>query len=208
MKAKIVTLDNKEAGDIALNADVFGAEVRKDILHRVVRWQLAARQSGNHKTKLKSEVHGTTKKPHNQKGTGNARQGDRTGPHMRGGYMAHGPVVRSHAIGLNKKVRALGLKCALSHMALTKKLVILKDAELKAAKAKDLLKNLAALNLTKSVLVIDGEMVNQNFLKAAGNLHGIDILPTQGINVYDILKHDTLLLTVSAVEALTKRLAK
>lgn len=205
MKAKVFTIDNKESGEITLNADIFGAAPRKDILARVVNWQLAKRRAGTHKTKGISEISGTTKKPHAQKGTGRARQGSLRSPHMRGGAVIFGPVVRSHEFSLPKKVRQLGLKVALSAKAADNQLVILKDANLKSAKVKDFKKAVANFGW-KSALIIDGETVNENLKKATANIHKIDVLPTIGANVYDILNHENLVLTEAAVKQLEERL--
>jgi large subunit ribosomal protein L4 len=205
MKAKVFTIDNKESGEITLNADIFGAPKRADILARVVNWQLAKRRAGTHKTKGISEISGTTKKPHAQKGTGRARQGSLRSPHMRGGAVIFGPVVRSHGFSLPKKVRQLGLKVALSAKAAENQLVILKDANLKSAKVKDFKKVVANFGW-KSALIIDGDSINENLQKATKNIHKIDVLPTIGANVYDILNHENLILTESAVKQLEERL--
>ena len=205
MKAKIVSLDNKSSSDITLNKDVFGLEVRKDILARVVNWQLAKKQAGTHNTKERGDITGTTKKPFRQKGTGNARQGSLKGPHQRGGGVAHGPEPRSHAYKLPKKIRQLGLKTALSLKLSEGKLQVLDSAKVKSPKTKDLGDKISKLGLS-SALFIDGNEVDGNFKKAANNLKGIDILPEKGANVYDILKHDNLVLTVDAVKKLEERL--
>ena len=204
MKIDVITLDNAAAGSIDLNEAVFGVEVRTDILHRVVRWQLAKRQSGNHKTKIVSEVSGTTKKPFKQKGTGNARQGSLRSAQFRGGGVIFGPVVRSHAHDLPKKVRALGLRNALSAKVASGKLVILDDTSA-SGKTRDLVSQVKALGWG-SALVIDGSQVNENFALAARNIIGLDVLPSQGANVYDILRRDTLVLTKAAVANLEERL--
>ena len=206
LKFAVKSLDNKESGSIELSADVFGVPVRSDLLHRAVQWQLAGRRSGNHKTKTISEISGTGKKPYKQKGTGNARQGSTRSAQMRGGATIFGPVVRSHAIDLPKKVRALALRIALSSKAAAGKLVILSDAKAKSFKTKDMTKSLAGLGLT-SALVIDGNDIDVNFARATNNIPHIDVLPTAGANVYDILRHDTLVLTKDAVDLLTARLA-
>lgn len=205
MKIDVITLDNAAAGSIDLNEAVFGVEVRTDILHRVVRWQLAKRQSGNHKTKIVSEVSGTTKKPFKQKGTGNARQGSLRSAQFRGGGVIFGPVVRSHAHDLPKKVRALGLRNALSAKVASGKLVVLDDTSA-SGKTRDLVSQVKALGWG-SVLVIDGSQVNENFALAARNIIGLDVLPSQGANVYDILRRDTLVLTKAAVANLEERLS-
>ncbi|MCA1939399.1 MAG: 50S ribosomal protein L4 [Caenispirillum bisanense] len=204
MKVDVITLDNKSAGSVELAEDIFGLDVRGDLLHRVVRWQLAKRQAGTHKTKGISEISGTTKKPYKQKGTGHARQGSLRSPQYRGGATIFGPVVRSHAHDLPKKVRKLGLKTALSAKAKDGKLVVL-DAAADVAKTKELAAKFKALGWS-SVLIIDGEQVNEQFSRAARNIVGIDVLPQQGANVYDILRRDTLVLTKAAVEKLEERL--
>ncbi|WP_404380688.1 50S ribosomal protein L4 [Caenispirillum salinarum] len=205
MKVDVITLDNKSAGSVELAEDIFGLDVRADLLHRVVRWQLAKRQAGTHKTKGISEISGTTKKPFRQKGTGHARQGSMRSPQFRGGATIFGPVVRSHAHDLPKKVRKLGLKTALSAKAKDGKLVVLDAATSESGKTKDLVKQLAALGWS-SALIIDGENVNDVFARAARNIVGVDVLPQQGANVYDILRRDTLVLTKDAVAKLEERL--
>lgn len=205
MKATVITLDNKKSGEVTLDKSIFGLPARADILHRVVLWQQAKRQSGNHKTKGVSEISGTTKKPWKQKGTGRARQGSTRSPQFRGGAVIFGPVVRSHAHDLPKKIRALGLKTALSVKLAEGKLSILDTAELKEAKTKTLQAQLATLGWG-SVLVIDGNETNTNFVKAAANLHGVDVLPQIGANVLDILGHDHVAITKSGLELLEERL--
>lgn len=206
LKLAIKTLDNKESGSVELNSSVFGVPVRSDILHRAVNWQLASRQSGNHKTKGINEVSGTGKKPFAQKGTGRARQGSMRSAQMRGGANAFGPVVRSHAIDMPKKVRALALRIALSSKVESGKLIILADTKAKSHKTKDMVGNLAALGVT-SALFISGNEVDVNFARATNNIPYMDVLPSAGANVYDILRHDTLVLTKDAVDVLTARLA-
>jgi large subunit ribosomal protein L4 len=206
MKAKVYTFDNKESGEITLSDSVFGAPARKDILARVVNWQLAKRRGGNHKTKGISEISGTTKKPHNQKGTGRARQGSLRSPHMRGGAVIFGPVVRDHGFSLPKKIRALGLKTALSAKAANNQLFIIKDADLKSPKVKDFKKIIANFGWT-SALIIDADSINENLRMATASIHKFDVLPTIGANVYDILNHDNLVLTEAAVKKLEERLA-
>ncbi len=206
MKATVVTLDNQAAGEITLNEEIFGLPVRKDILHRVVNWQLAKRQSGNHCAKIRSEIRGGKKKPHKQKGTGQARQGSSVAPHMVGGGVAMGPRPRSHAHDLPKKIRKLGLKTALSSKLASGKLIIIKDAKLAEGKTALLVKNLKAFDM-KSALIIDGAIIDANFKNAAANLFNIDVLPTIGANVYDILRRDSLILTEEAVKKLEERLA-
>ncbi len=206
MKVNVISLDNAVVGDVELSSDVFGLPVRPDILQRVVEWQRARRQAGTHKAKGISEVSGTTKKPFKQKGTGNARQGSMRSAQFRGGGCIFGPVVRSHAYDLPKKVRKLGLKTALSAKLAEGKLRVVRNVDIDDHKTSALHARLAALGLS-SVLVIDGHDVNKNFLLAASNIIGVDVLPQQGANVYDILRHDELVLTEAAVKCLEERLA-
>ncbi|HTW51412.1 MAG TPA: 50S ribosomal protein L4 [Stellaceae bacterium] len=204
MKLTVRDLDNKEVGDIDLAEEVFGLPVRGDILARVVNWQLAKRRAGTHKTKGISDISGTTKKPYKQKGTGRARQGSLRSPQFRGGAVIFGPVVRSHEFGLQKKVRKLGLKTALSAKQAEGKLVVIDAASAAEAKTKALRSQFATLGWG-SVLIIDGA-VDEGFAKAARNLPKVDVLPSVGANVYDILRRDTLVLTRAAVEQLEARL--
>ena len=204
MKLTVRNLDNQEVGDIELAEEVFGLPVRRDILARVVNWQLAKRRAGTHKTKGISDISGTTKKPYKQKGTGRARQGSLRSPQFRGGAVIFGPVVRSHAFDLQKKVRRLGLKTALSAKQAEGKLIVIDEAQLGEAKTKALRVRLDAFGWA-SVLIIDGA-VNENFARAARNLPRVDVLPQQGANVYDILRRDTLVLTRDAVQQLEARL--
>lgn len=205
MKCDVISLDNKTVGSIDLDETVFGVPVRGDILARMVNWQLAKRRAGTHKTKGVSEVSGTTKKPFRQKGTGRARQGSLRSAQMRGGGIIFGPVVRDHAHDLTKKVRKLALKTALSAKQADGKLVVLENAQLKEPKTRDLVKTLEKLGWT-SALVIDGAEVDANFAKAARNILGLDVLPSQGANVHDILRRETLVLTKDAVANLVERL--
>jgi len=205
MKLSVRNLDNQEVGDIELADAVFGLPVRGDILARVVAWQLAKRRAGTHKTKGVSEISGTTKKPFNQKGTGRARQGSLRSPQFRGGAVIFGPVVRSHAFDLQKKVRRLGLKTALSAKQAEGKLVVIDAAKLDEAKTKALRARFATLGW-ESVLIIDGAAVDEGFARAARNLPRVDVLPQQGANVYDILRRDTLVLTRDAAQQLEARL--
>jgi large subunit ribosomal protein L4 len=204
MRATVRTLDNQEAGDIELAEEVFGLPVRRDILARVVNWQLAKRRAGTHKTKGISEISGTTKKPYKQKGTGRARQGSLRSPQFRGGAVIFGPVVRSHEFSLQKKVRRLGLKTALSAKQAEGKLIVIDAARVDEAKTKALRARFAALGWD-SVLIIDGDL-NEDFARAARNLPKVDVLPEKGANVYDILRRDTLVLTRDAVQQLEARL--
>jgi large subunit ribosomal protein L4 len=204
-KVIVRNLDNEEVGDIELDDTVFAVPVRRDILARVVNWQLARRRAGTHKTKGISDISGTTKKPYKQKGTGRARQGSLRSPQFRGGAVIFGPVVRSHAFGLQKKVRRLGLKSALSAKLEEGKLVVIDAARTPEAKTKVLRARLDALGW-ESVLIIDGPAVDPAFARAARNLPRVDVLPQQGANVYDILRRDTLVLTREAVQHLEARL--
>ncbi len=205
MKADVIKLDAKKAGDIDLSDDIFGLEPRADILHRMVRWQRSRTQAGTHKVKTRSEVSYSTKKIYRQKGTGGARHGARSAPIFRGGGVYKGPVPRSHAHDLTKKFRKLGLKHALSSKAATGNLIILDTVDMKDAKTGALAKAVKNLGW-KRVLIIDGAEVNENFARAAANIQGLDILPTMGANVYDILKRDTLVITKAGIEALEARL--
>ena len=206
MKADVITLDAGEAGSVDLNDEIFGIEPRADILHRVVRWQRAKRQAGTHKTKSRGETAYSTKKIYRQKGTGGARHGDRGVAQFRKGGTAKGPVVRSHAHDLPKKVRKLGLKMALSAKVRAGELVVLDAATMDEPKTKALAAKVAHLGWAKP-LVIDGSEVDGNFARAAKNIDGLNVLPTMGANVYDILNHRTLVLTKAGVEALEARLA-
>lgn len=205
MKCDIISLANKKTGTIDLDESVFGVEVRGDILARAVNWQLAKRRSGNHKVKTRSEVRGTTAKPFAQKGGGRARQGSIRAPQLRGGGQVFGPRVRDHAHGLQKKVRKLALKTALSAKQAEGKLVVVDEAKIKDGKTRALVKQLDKL-AWGNALVIDGAEVNENFARAASNIIGIDVIPSVGANVYDIMRRDTLVLTKDAVEKLVERL--
>ena len=205
MKAQVLSLDNESVGEIDLADEIFGVEVRKDILARVVHWQLMKRRAGTHKTKGISDISGTTKKPYRQKGTGRARQGSLRSPQFRKGAVIFGPVVRSHEFDLQKKVRKLGLKCALASKAAEGKLVVLDNAKATEAKTKALAARFQKFGW-ESALIIDGAELDENFARASRNIPKIDVLPSQGANVYDILRRDTLVLTRAAVEALQERL--
>ncbi|AOF98185.1 MULTISPECIES: 50S ribosomal protein L4 [Sphingobium] len=204
MKVKVQTLDAAEAGDLELNDAVFGVEPRADILHRVVTWQLEKRRGTARGTRERSDVARTGKKFGRQKGGGTARHGDRRAPVFIGGGKAHGARVRDFNPSLNKKVRALGLKMALSSKVKDGSLFIIDSLDVAEGKTKALVANLAKLNLTK-VLFIDGDAVNISFAKASANIIGVDLLPAVGANVYDILKADSLVLTRAAVEKLEAR---
>ena len=204
MELKIRTLDGEDTGSVTLPDGIFGLEPRSDILQRCVTWQLAKRQAGTHKVKNRSEIHRTGKKLYRQKGTGNARHGSARVNIFRGGGRAFGPLVRSHAIDLPKKVRALALKHALSAKAKDGAIVVLDKATVKGGKTKILMEGLDKLSLTNA-LIIDGAEVETSFRLAARNVPNIDVLPVQGINVYDILRRHTLVLTKAALEALEAR---
>ena len=205
MKTAVTMLDGGAAGEIDLADEVFGLEPRADILQRVVRWQLAKRQAGTHKTLTRGETSYSTKKIVRQKGSGGARHGDRGVTQFRHGGNAKGPVPRSHAHDLQKKVRALGLRHALSAKAKAGELIVLDSATLESGKTKDLKAAMEKLGLGKT-LVIDGAVVDAGFARAARNIQGLDVLPSQGANVYDILRRDRLVLTKAAVAALEERL--
>ena len=205
MKADAIKLDGKSAGSVDLDDAIFGLEPRADILHRVVRWQRARAQAGTHKVKTRSETSYSTKKIYRQKGTGGARHGDKNAPIFRHGGVYKGPTPRSHAHDLPKKFRALGLKHALSAKAASGNLVILDAADSKDGKTAALAKAVKKMGW-KRVLIIDGAEVNENFARAAANIQGLDVLPSMGANVYDILRRDTLVITKAGVEALEARL--
>ncbi len=205
MKVQVKNLANEAVGEIELDDAIFGLEVRQDLLFRAVNWQLAKRRSGNHKTKGISEISGTTKKPYRQKGTGRARQGSLRSPQFRGGARIFGPVVRSHEHDLTKKVRKLALKTALSAKAAAGELVIIDTAVAETHKTKALAASFKAMGFD-SLLVIDGATVNENFARAARNIPLVDVLPSVGANVYDIIRRNTLVLTKSAVTDLEARL--
>ncbi|MFZ2869257.1 50S ribosomal protein L4 [Zavarzinia sp.] len=204
MKADITTLDATVAGSIDLADEVFGLEPRADILHRMVLWQLAKRQSGNHSIKTVSEITATTKKMYRQKGTGHARHGSKKVGNFRGGAKTMGPVVRSHAFDLPKKVRKLALRNALSAKAKAGQLVVLENAAFEIGKTAALKAKFETLGWN-SVLVVDTEL-NEGFARAARNIPHVDVLPTVGANVYDILRREKLVLTRAAVESLEARL--
>ena len=204
MDMKITTLEGKEAGSVNLSDAIFGLEPRIDIIQRCVNWQLARRQRGTHKTKDRSEVWRTGKKMYGQKGTGGARHGSARVPQFRGGGRAFGPVVRSHAIDLPKKVRALALKHALSAKAKDGGIIVIDKASLSEAKTKMLAAQFGKMSVANA-LIIDGAELEMNFASAARNIPNIDVLPIQGINVYDILRRHKLVLTKAAVDALEAR---
>ena len=204
MELKITPLEGKEAGSVQLPDAVFGLEPRADIVQRCVNWQLAKRQRGTHKTKMRGEINRTTKKMHAQKGTGGARHGAQSAPQFRGGGRAFGPVVRSHAHDLPKKVRALALRHALSSKARDGGIIVLDKASVNEPKTKALALQFGKLGV-ENALIIDGAEIDANFGIAARNIPNIDVLPVQGINVYDIMRRKTLVLTKAALDALEAR---
>lgn len=205
MKLEVTSLDAKKSGTIDLDDSIFGVEVRKDLLARVVNWQLAKRRSGTHKTKTRSEVSGTTKKAFRQKGTGRARRGNMKTNLLRGGGTAHGPSPRDYTFSLTKQLRKQALKVALSAKAADGKLIVLDEAKTKSHKTKELAAQFDKLGVS-SALIIEGSEFDELFARAARNIPGVDLMPEQGANVYDILRRDTLVLTKGAVEALEARL--
>lgn len=208
MKLDVIKLDGAKAGSVDLDDAIFGIdEIRGDILQRVVTWQLAKRRSGNHKIQVRNEVSRTGKKMYKQKGTGGARHGSRRAAQFVGGAKAHGPVVRSHAFDLPKKVRALALRHALSSKAKAGSLVVLDAAELSEPKTAALRATFANIGL-KNALIIAGPEVDANFKLAARNIPNIDVLPNAGLNVYDVLRRGTLVLTKSAIEGISARFAE
>jgi large subunit ribosomal protein L4 len=206
MQLDIINFDGKKVGSVELTDSIFGLEPRADILHRVVTWQRAKQRAGTHAVKTVSDVAGSGKKAFKQKKTGNARQGERYNVHMRGGGVVHGPVVRDHSIDLPKKIRSLGLKMALSSKAQDGSLVIIDSEKLAAAKTNAFAKQLKKLEIA-SALFVGATELDENFKKSAANIANIDVLPTMGLNVLDILKHEKLVLTADAVKAVEARLA-
>ncbi len=204
MKQDIKDLNNKKVGDVSLSEEVFGLKDRPDILHQVVRWQLAKKRSGNHSSKGISDIRGTTRKPWRQKGTGRARAGSLRSPQFRGGAVIFGPVVRSHAFKLPKKVRALGLKIALSNKVREGNLVIVNSLDLKSPKTATLVNQIKSFG--SSILFVDADEIDHNFSCAASNIGDITTLPNQALNVYDIMRRDKLVITKAAIESLEKRL--
>lgn len=204
MELEVKTLDGAAAGSITVSDEIFGLEPRTDLIHRVVRWQLAKRQAGTHKAKQRAEINGSTKKFVRQKGTGGARHGNKKAPQFRGGGKAHGPVVRSHEHDLPKKIRALGLRHALSAKIKADGVIVLDAASVDGPKTKALNEKLKQLGLSNA-LVVDGTEVDANFRLASRNIPAIDVLPVEGINVYDLLRREKLVLTKAAVSALEER---
>ncbi len=205
MKVAVKTIDNKEAGDIALDKEVFGADINVDAIQKMVVYQLDKRQAGTHQTKNRGDIARTGKKPFKQKGTGNARVGTYTRNIDRGGQVAHGPRVRSHATELPKRIRKAALKSALSVKAKEGKLIILDDAKAKDHKTKAMAEAMNSFGIDSAVIV-GGQEIDVNFARGCANLPRIDVLPSQGANVYDIMRRDTLVLTKEAVANLTDRL--
>ena len=206
MQIDVINFDGKSVGKIELADQIFGIDARADILHRVVTWQRAKSRAGTHAVKTVSDVAGSGKKAFKQKKTGNARQGERYNVHMRGGGVVHGPVVRDHSIDLPKKIRSLGLKMALSSKVKDGNLVVIDSEKLASVKTAALAKQLKKLDI-KSALFVGADALDENFRKSAANIANIDALPTVGLNVLDILKHDKLVLTADAVKAVEARLA-
>ena len=206
MQVDILNLDGKSVGKVKLSDDIFGIDPRADILHRVVTWQRANARAGTHAVKTVSDVAGSGKKAFKQKKTGNAREGERYNVHMRGGGVVHGPVVRDHNIDLPKKIRALGLKMALSSKAKEGSLIVIDSEKMAAVKTATLAKQLKKMDIA-SALFVGAEKVDENFKKSAANIINVDVLPTIGLNVLDILKHEKLVLTADAVKAVEARLA-
>ena len=206
MQLDIINFDGKVVGKAELADSIFGLDPRADILHRVVTWQRAKQRAGTHAVKTVSDVQGSGKKAFKQKKTGNARQGERYNVHMRGGGVVHGPVVRDHSIDLPKKIRSLGLKMALSSKIKDGSLVVIDSEKLAAAKTNAFAKQLKKLEIV-SALFVGAEQLDENFKKSAANIANIDVLPTMGLNVLDILKHEKLVLTAEAVKAIEARLA-
>ena len=205
MQVNVINFDGKAVGKIDLQDSIFGLDARADILHRVVTWQRAKSRAGTHAVKTVSDVAGSGKKAFKQKKTGNARQGERYNVHMRGGGVVHGPVVRDHSIDLPKKIRALGLKMALSSKAKEGVLVVIDSEKMSAVKTAAFAKQLKKLDI-KSALFVGADTLDENFKKSAANINDIDVLPTVGLNVLDILKHEKLVLTADAVKAIEARL--
>ena len=206
MQVEILNLDGKSVGKVELSDSIFGIDPRADILHRVVTWQRANARAGTHAVKTVSDVAGSGKKAFKQKKTGNAREGERYNVHMRGGGVVHGPVVRDHNIDLPKKIRALGLKMALSSKAKEGSLIVIESEKMAAVKTATLAKQLKKMNIA-SALFVGAEKVDENFKKSAANIINVDVLPTIGLNVLDILKHEKLVLTADAVKAVEARLS-
>ncbi|CAN6447871.1 unnamed protein product [Victoria cruziana] len=203
---RVTNFHNEDRGFMVLAGDVFDVPIRKDIVHRVVRWQLARRQQGTHSTKTISEVSGTGKKPYKQKGLGRARHGTLRGPQFRHGATMHGPKPRSHAIKLQKKVRRLGLKIALSARTAEGKLLVFEDLEIPSHKTKNIVNYVSQMDNAKKVLLVDGGPIDEKLKLATQNLHYVNVLPSIGLNVYSILQHDTLVMSRDAVNRIVNRM--
>ncbi len=207
MKVNVINLDNKQVGDVVLNPAIYQQPVREDILHKIVEWQRSRRRSGTRKTKGISEISGTTRKPHPQKGTGRARQGSLRSPQMRGGAVIFGPVVRDHGYSMPKKVRSLALKIALSSKMLEQKIVVLDSLNIQVPKTKDLISKLRVMGLNSALFVGFNVERDESFARAYRNVKNIDALPVSAINVYDILNHEHLVLTRESVDFIDAKFA-
>ncbi len=207
MKCEVNSLDNKKIKDMTLNKDIFGLEMKEEIIHRMVRYQLSKKRSGNHKTKGISEISGTTKKPFKQKGTGSARQGSKRSPQMRGGAVIFGPQVRSHAHKLPKKIKQLALKMAISKKIKDGKFKIISELKMSKPKTSTFREKMSSLKLD-SALFIERDKIDSNFFMASKNVPKIDVLPLAGINVYDILKRDFLVFSENAIGGISERFEK
>lgn len=205
MKVAVKNLESKDVGEIELDEAVFGTEIKESVVHRVIHWQLNKRRAGTHKTQTRSEVRGRSQKPWRQKGTGRARAGDLRRPQDRGGYVVFGPVVRSHATSLPKKIRRLGLRIALSSKVKDGKIFIIDEAKSKDHKTAPIVSSFKKMGIDNA-LIIGGKEIDANFARAVNNVPRVDILPSQGANVYDIVRRDILVLTKDAVNDLTERL--
>jgi large subunit ribosomal protein L4 len=205
MELKVKNWDNAEVGALDVSEAVFGADVRPDILHRVVNWQLAKRRAGTHKVKERGEVNRTKSKWFRQKGSGRARHGSQNANLFRGGGVSHGPRPRDHGFSLPKKIRAMGMRCALSAKAKAGQLIVIDTGDSPSYRTKDLKAKLEAMGIN-SVLFVSGPTVDDNLRRAASNLIGVDVMPQQGANVYDILRRESLVMTREAIEHLQERL--
>ena len=207
MKCEVNSLDNKKVKDMTLNKDIFGLDLKEEIIYRMVRYQLSKKRSGNHKTKGISEISGTTKKPFKQKGTGSARQGSKRSPQMRGGAVIFGPQVRSHAHKLPKKIKQLALKMAISKKIKDGKFKIISELKMSKPKTSTFREKLSSLKL-ESALFIEKDQIDSNFFMASKNVPKIDVLPLAGINVYDILRRDFLVFSENAIGGILERFKK
>ncbi len=207
MKQKVLNLDNKEVGEVSLNPSIYKQELREDILHKVITWQRAKKRAGTHKTKGISEISGTTKKPFKQKGTGNARQGSLRSPQFRGGAVIFGPVVRDHSYSIQKKVRKLALKIALSAKLADKKLIVIDDLQVESHKTKDLKLKLNNMSINSALIIGLDSNKHINFIRAYRNIKSVDALPSFAINVYDIMNHEHLILSAASIDVINERLS-